>query len=297
MSTEAMRKALEALEKFAAWTKAENNHAGTTFGQRIEMMREADAARDEAIPLLRAALAAPEPGAWRPIETAPAEPVSLQRCNCPNIGYCDGSCAPYIGGPDEDTGAAVIAAASQWWCEREVTDWDSADLAKAIIRHEGDWLGCPDCDHSTCDEPCTPATVAEQLRGVDCQVAQLVHDGKLYAPEGYAPPDGWKPVEVRRKRADEPANWRMRIAAIAAECSDMDTTDALDELLEETPAEPAPVRVAMTLAGYFINTGSPGQPRWREVDRSYRTNGAVVRLYRSDDHYGIPDTNTTGDAA
>jgi hypothetical protein len=39
--------------------------------------------------------------------------------------------------------------------------------------------------------------------------------------------------------AHEAPDWRMRVAAIAAECSDSDTTDALDKLLEEMPAHEA----------------------------------------------------------
>lgn len=91
---------------------------------------------------------------------------------------------------------AVIDAADQWWCEREIVNWDDADLARAVIRMNGDWLGCPECDHQ-CGEPCRPATVAEQLRHVDCAIAQLVHEGKLLPHEGYTPPEGWAPRPTR----------------------------------------------------------------------------------------------------
>jgi len=99
---------------------------------------------------------------------------------------------------------AVIDAASEWWSERTPDDWDSADLAKAVIRLHGDWLGCPGCDFQ-CGEPCTPATEAEQLHAVDCHIAQLVHDGKLHAGNDYKPPEGWTPeVDARKKRVAPP---------------------------------------------------------------------------------------------
>jgi hypothetical protein len=108
-----------------------------------------------------------------------------------------------LASPPEQAGAqaAVLAAASQWWCEREITDWDEAALAKAVIELDGDWEGCPDCDHATCDMPCTPATVSEQIRAVDRHIAQLVHDGKLHAGADYKAPDGWLPMLMPRKRA------------------------------------------------------------------------------------------------
>ena len=92
---------------------------------------------------------------------------------------------------------AVLDAASQWWCERQVMNWDDAELARAVIRLHGDWPGCPECDHQ-CGEPCMPATIAEQLSAVDCAIAQLAHDGKLSPPDGYKPPDGWTPLPTRR---------------------------------------------------------------------------------------------------
>lgn len=94
---------------------------------------------------------------------------------------------------------AVIDAAHQWWCERSPDDWDSAELAKALIRLNGDWEGCPECDHE-CDEPCMPATMEEQLRSVDCRIAQLVHEGKLHGDQEYSPPAGWQPMELRRPK-------------------------------------------------------------------------------------------------
>jgi hypothetical protein len=111
--------------------------------------------------------------------------------------------AAALASPPEQAGAqaAVLAAASQWWCEREITDWDEAALAKAVIELDGDWEGCPDCDHATCDMPCTPATVSEQIRAVDRHIAQLVHDGKLHAGADYKAPDGWLPMLMPRKRA------------------------------------------------------------------------------------------------
>jgi hypothetical protein len=93
----------------------------------------------------------------------------------------------------------VVAAALEWWCERPINDWAEADLARAVIRHEGDWPGCPECDFQ-CGEPCVPATVAEQLAAVDARIAQLVHEGKLFAPEGYKPPTGWTPARQRKSR-------------------------------------------------------------------------------------------------
>lgn len=95
---------------------------------------------------------------------------------------------------------AVIDAARQWWCERTPQNWDDADLAKAVIRLDGDWPGCQDCDHD-CDEPCMPATMQEQLRAVDCHIAQLVHEGKLHPSVDYKPPEGWEPLLSRSKRA------------------------------------------------------------------------------------------------
>lgn len=95
----------------------------------------------------------------------------------------------------------VITAASQWACERTVNDWDEGDLMKAIASMQGDWPGCEECDHD-CDEPCMPHTVADVHADVDARLAQLVHERKLIAPTGYAPPAGWKPVampETRRR--------------------------------------------------------------------------------------------------
>jgi hypothetical protein len=40
---------LEALKKFVAWSEAENNHEGTTFWGRVEMLRDLDAAAQAAI--------------------------------------------------------------------------------------------------------------------------------------------------------------------------------------------------------------------------------------------------------
>lgn len=40
---------LAALEKYVAWSKAEENHKGTTFWERIEMLDELDAAATTAI--------------------------------------------------------------------------------------------------------------------------------------------------------------------------------------------------------------------------------------------------------
>lgn len=94
---------------------------------------------------------------------------------------------------------AVVKAALEWFSERQVRDWSEADLAHAIISMEGDWPGCEGCDFA-CDEPCTPATEAEQHAAVDAQIAQLVHDGKLLAPDDYAPPEGWTPITIHRKR-------------------------------------------------------------------------------------------------
>lgn len=99
---------------------------------------------------------------------------------------------------------AVIEAARQWWCERTPKNWDDAELAKAVIRLDGDWPGCPDCSHD-CDEPCMPATMQEQLHAVDCHIAQLVHEGKLYPGDGYKPPEGWAPIMPRSKRPTPPA--------------------------------------------------------------------------------------------
>jgi hypothetical protein len=94
---------------------------------------------------------------------------------------------------------AVVKAAREWCSERTLKDWDEAELAKAVIRLEGDWPGCPECDFQ-CDEPCVPATVDEQLATVDHHIAQLVHEGALHPPSDYKPPDGWKPMHWRAKR-------------------------------------------------------------------------------------------------
>ncbi len=40
---------LEALQKFVAWSEAESNHKGTTFWERVEMLRELDTAAATAI--------------------------------------------------------------------------------------------------------------------------------------------------------------------------------------------------------------------------------------------------------
>ena len=93
---------------------------------------------------------------------------------------------------------AVVAAAQEWSAERAATDWTEADLMKAVVTLDGDWPGCDECDHQ-CDEPCMPATVAEQHISIDRQIAQLVHDGKLPRYEGYEPPVGFKPYPPRRK--------------------------------------------------------------------------------------------------
>ncbi|EJL90447.1 hypothetical protein PMI15_00260, partial [Polaromonas sp. CF318] len=98
-----------------------------------------------------------------------------------------------------DATAAVIEAARQWSADREIQDWSEADLMKAIATLDGDWPGCDDCQFD-CDEPCMPSTVAQFHRAIDCQVAQLVHDGKLPKYEGYEPPQGFVPTPPRRKR-------------------------------------------------------------------------------------------------
>jgi len=58
---------------------------------------------------------------------------------------------------------SVVNAARQWWCERTISDWDEAELAKAVIRLDGDWPGCEGCDFQ-CGEPCVPATMIDELR-------------------------------------------------------------------------------------------------------------------------------------
>lgn len=100
--------------------------------------------------------------------------------------------------PLETAAQAVVDAAREWSAERSVKDWAEADLMKAISTLDGDWPGCEGCDHQ-CDEPCMPATVAQQHAMVDRQIAQLVYGGKLLAPEGYAPPEGFQPYPPRRK--------------------------------------------------------------------------------------------------
>ena len=40
---------LEALEKLVAWSKAESDHKGTTFWERLEMLRDLDASAAAAI--------------------------------------------------------------------------------------------------------------------------------------------------------------------------------------------------------------------------------------------------------
>lgn len=93
---------------------------------------------------------------------------------------------------------AVVDAAREWSAERFVKDLAEADLMKAIYTLDGDWPGCEECDHQ-CDEPCMPATVSQQHACVDRQIAQLVHEGKLLAHDGYAPPEGFQPFPPRRK--------------------------------------------------------------------------------------------------
>lgn len=106
-----------------------------------------------------------------------------------------------------DPAAAVVNAAREWLCERTINDWDEAALARALILLDGDWPGCPDCDHE-CGEPCVPATVGEQLAWLDSRIAQLVHEGKLAKPVGYVAPEGWNPIagpKPRAVRAAKPA--------------------------------------------------------------------------------------------
>lgn len=98
--------------------------------------------------------------------------------------------------------AAVVAAAREWTSERTVNDWAEGDLMKAVATLDGDWEGCPDCEHD-CDEPCMPHTVAEAHAFVDSRIAQLVHEGKLCAYVGYKPPEGWKPVAGPKSRRAE----------------------------------------------------------------------------------------------
>ncbi|MDB5967141.1 MAG: hypothetical protein JWQ72_3641 [Polaromonas sp.] len=93
---------------------------------------------------------------------------------------------------------AVISAARGWLGERAVTDWNEAELMKAVITLDGDWPGCDECDHQ-CDEPCMPASVAEQHRSIDHQIAQLVHDGKLCTYIGYEHPPGFVPHPSRKR--------------------------------------------------------------------------------------------------
>ncbi len=94
---------------------------------------------------------------------------------------------------------AVLSAALEWTSERMPNDWAEVDLMKAVISLDGDWPGCDECDHE-CGEPCEPATVAEMHYRIDLHIADLVHAKKLYPPEGYAPPKGWKPT-IRIERA------------------------------------------------------------------------------------------------
>lgn len=95
---------------------------------------------------------------------------------------------------------AVLEAAREWSSERTIKDWAEADLMKAVSTLDGDWPGCEECDHQ-CDEPCMPATVAQQHACVDRQIAQLIHEGKLFAHEGHTPPEGFQPYPPRRKNS------------------------------------------------------------------------------------------------
>lgn len=64
---------------------------------------------------------------------------------------------------------AVLAAVREWGSERTISDWCEADLMKAIVRLDGDWPGCDECDHQ-CDEPCMPATVVQMLASIDAAI-------------------------------------------------------------------------------------------------------------------------------
>jgi hypothetical protein len=114
---------------------------------------------------------------------------------------------------------AVLAAVREWGSERSISDWCEADLMKAIVRLDGDWPGCDECDHQ-CDEPCMPATVDQMLASIDRQIAQLVHEGKLGAYIGYEPPADFQPYPPRRKtipiaRATQPPTPQDAAPAVA----------------------------------------------------------------------------------
>jgi hypothetical protein len=176
----------------------------TTAANQVEADRRIDYVRltVKETREIAAALASPPANALR--NAAQAVVAAQDRHGwSPVVGDSIHALRLVLASPPEQAGAqaAVLAAASQWWCEREITDWDEAALAKAVIELDGDWEGCPDCDHATCDMPCTPATVSEQIRAVDRHIAQLVHDGKLHAGADYKAPDGWLPMLMPRKRA------------------------------------------------------------------------------------------------
>jgi hypothetical protein len=79
--------------------------------------------------------------------------------------------------------SAVVNAAQEWAGERSVSDWDEAELMKALWTFNGDRDDpCPECD-GECGEPCAPSTVVEAHAAIDAQLDDLVMRGKLHRGE------------------------------------------------------------------------------------------------------------------
>jgi hypothetical protein len=106
------------------------------------------------------------------------------------------ACAPLLPPPGDEVVVqclneierlrAVVDAAQEWGGERSVSDWDEADLMKALWTFNGDRNEpCPECD-GECGEPCAPCAVMAAHAAIDAQLDELVRRGKLHIGEPIA---------------------------------------------------------------------------------------------------------------
>lgn len=136
-----VKQVIYALERARDGLQAEADRLHEQLDYSAEFPAEDADRMREAIALLSA----------KPVEPAPPAPADIQ---------------------------AVIKAARDWSCDRVPNDFGEAELMKTLWTLDGDWPGCEGCDHSTCDEPCTPSTVAEAHANIDAHMERLVAAGK-----------------------------------------------------------------------------------------------------------------------
>lgn len=105
------------------------------------------------------------------------------KCNCPNIGACDGSCAPYIGQPGDDLSKIVQTAPAKIYlvigedCE---PDTDFAELTRSyedLVTWCADKIDDNSIEYVRADlaaAPAVPAPATDDTRRLDWLAERLL---------------------------------------------------------------------------------------------------------------------------